>query len=206
MQLTKEDLIKAHEQGLVLKYDNNEFKIVAILNDVYAINYLDSKKVMWWIYESFADCTIEQPKPEYNGRAVKCDSVEQLEWYCKHNNFEYTYSVLIMLVNDSKNIGIENNAVYTDDYAKEINYEIISFSQYCQEQGIKEPKWIQVFEVRDGYNDVVMVSDDNERFWLRKLIKVIQDTSHPFLIDGGTQWRYCRLLKRSEINEIKFID
>jgi hypothetical protein len=144
-----------------------------------------------------------KPK-KYNGRVVKCDTVYQLEWYCKHKKLEYTYSVLIMLVNDSKNIGIKDNSVYTDDYAKELNYEIISFSQYCTENGITEPKWIQGFEVGKDYKEIVSCSNDNVNFRIDILKIVYSDNCEfPFTCVNGS-YRFARYPRKDEINEIKF--
>lgn len=176
MSLTKENLIDAHEQGLIINTKNGNIKIVAILNDIYGVNHFNSNQVKWWMFENFErnQATIEQPKPKYNGRAVKCDTYQQLEWFCKHKNYNYTESRLIEVLNDYKNnIGIEKNIVASDSYAKELNYEIISFSQYCTENGITEPKWIQGFEVGKDYNDVVMVSDDNYGWYSRDRKSVV---------------------------------
>jgi len=84
------------------------------------------------------------------------------------------------------------------------NYEIISFSQYCQEQGIDEPKWIQGFEIGKEYNDVVMCSYDNKLFEPQILTGVF-DTNYPFVCVRG-DYVYCRYPRKGEINEIKFID
>lgn len=205
MSLTKENLIDAHEQGLIINTKNGNIKIVAILNDIYGVNHFNSNQVKWWMFENFErnQATIEQPKPKYNGRAVKCDTYQQLEWFCKHKNYNYTESRLIEVLNDYKNnIGIEKNIVASDSYAKELNYEIISFSQYCTENGITEPKWIQGFEVGKDYNDVVMVSDDNYG-WYSRILKSI--ANNRFIDNNGNAWMFARYPKKGEINEIKFI-
>lgn len=142
---------------------------------------------------------------KYNGRAVKCDTVEQILWYCKHKDLEITKSRAIELLNDYKNnLGVENNRVYSINYAKDMNIEIISFSDYCKEQGIKEPKWIKGFEVRDGYNDVVMVSD-NLKSWHINILQSVNNGLQPFNC-GFHSWKHCRYLNKNEINEIKFVD
>lgn len=146
-----------------------------------------------------------KPKPKYNGRAVKCDTVEQILWYCKHKDSEITKSRAIELLNDYKNnLGVENNRVYSINYAKDMNIEIISFSDYCKENGIKEPKWIKGFEVRDGYNDVVMVSD-NLKSWHINILQSVNNGLQPFNC-GFHSWKHCRYLNKNEINEIKFVD
>jgi hypothetical protein len=135
-----------------------------------------------------------KPK-KYNGRAVKCDTVDQSNWL---GSFELSQS------------DIDNNYVVKTDggycsklFAIENNYEIISFSQYCTENGINEPKWIQGFEVGKDYNDVVMVSDDNV-VWYIDILNSVSIDGH-FNCTVG-EWVYCRYPRKDEINEIKFID
>lgn len=203
--ITKEQLTDAHEQGLSISTRNGNIKIVAILNDVYGVNHCDtnSKLVKWWMFENFErnEAKIEQPKPKYNGKAVKCDTVEQANWLYKK---EYP---------SSKNIHHSRPCqlicIYLThqgwDYEKEAienNYEIISFSDYCKEQGIKEPKWIQGFEVRDGYNDVVMVSDD-KNYWYPCILLSVNDLEEYPFETVVLKHRYCRYLNKNEINEIK---
>jgi hypothetical protein len=277
--LTKEDLIEAHEQCLnVQTKGGTNFKIVANIMDVFAVQYSNSTKISWYGIDKINElqCSIEQPKVDlsilnttdvfylktkkvayvftfdrkndvniyfryqlhltepnnnyvlgiqidcilelrlateseikllfpnykkYNGRAVKCDSVEQLNWlYLKlGKNNEFTDIELCNTIG----LGENDSFCYAQYYAK-LNYEIISFSKYCAENNIKEPIFIQGFEVKDGYNDVVMCSDDNINFTIDTLKEVRQDI-FPFVCDHFN-YKYCRLLKRSEINEIKFID
>ena len=147
-----------------------------------------------------------KPK-KYNGRAVKCDTVEQFVWLLnklesKHlkygkENFESKFNCIDL------SIGTLYTTCESFDYYEKRNYEIISFSDYCKENGITEPKWIQGFEVKDGYNDVVRVCDDQLSWELGRLIKVEKD-SFPFVLDSDCSWKYCRYPKRNEINEIKF--
>jgi hypothetical protein len=212
MQLTKQQLIEAHEQGLNVLTKNGNIKIVSILGDVYGVHHVDtnSKLVKWWLFENFErnDAKIEQPKPKYNGREVKCDSVEQMIWLNSHLK-QKTLNEQYLKTNDcicfSNQHSIFIGKIGTQEYfTNEINYEVISFSQYCQENNINEPQWIQGFEVKDGYNDVVMCSDDNIYFTIDALKEVRQDI-FPFVCEHFN-YKYCRLLKRSEINEIKFID
>ena len=287
MSLTKENLIDAHEQGLIINTKNGNLKIVAILNDIYGVNHFNSNKVQWWMFENFErnQATIEQPKPKidlsilkegeiyfiksdknsyifkflhtrsyntviiwnynfalrnsciyregdginilyitelrlptelelelfyskfpelkpkkYNGRAVKCDTVEQANWMLNKTNFDFEFS----------QSDIDNNYVVKIEggycsklFAIKNNYEIISFTQYCTENGIVEPKWIQGFEVKDGYNDVVMVSDDNYG-WYSRILKSI--ANNRFIDNNGNAWMFARYPKKEEINEIKFID
>lgn len=283
MQLTKEQLIDAHEQGLSINTRNGNIKIVTILGDVYGVNHFNSNQVKWWMFENFErnHATIEQPKPkvdlsilkegeiyfiksntnsylikflysqlkdieiiwncnfalrnnciyrefngikascitelrlpteselelfysnfpelkpkpQYNGRAVKCDTVEQANWL---GSFELSQS------------DIDNNYVVKTDggycsklFAIKNNYEIISFSQYCTENGIVEPKWLQGFEVGKDYNDVVMVSDDNT-VWYIDILKSVSIDGY-FECTGG-EWVYARYPRKNEINEIKFVD
>jgi len=208
--LTKEQLIDAHEQGLIINTRNGNIKIVAILNDIYGVNHCDtnSKLVKWWMFENFErnEAKIEQPKPKYNGRAVKCDTVEQFIWILnklesKHikygkENYEAKFNC----------IDLTKGTLYTTcenfDYYDKRNYEIISFSQYCTENGINEPKWIQGFKVGKDYNDVVMVSDDNKNWEISRLLNV-RECTHPFLTERFS-FKYCRYLNKEEINEIKF--
>jgi hypothetical protein len=202
MSLTKENLIDAHEQGLSINTKNGNIKIVAILNDIYGVNHFNSNQVKWWMFENFErnEAKIEQPKPKYNGRAVKCDTVEQANWLLNKTDFEFEFS----------QSDIDNNYVVKIEggycskiFAIKNNYEIISFSQYCEEQGIKEPIFMQGFEVKDGYNDVVMVSDDNYG-WYSRILKSI--ANNRFIDNNGNAWMFARYPKKEEINEIKFID
>ncbi len=141
-----------------------------------------------------------KPIPKYNGRAVKCDTVEQANWLLNKTDFEFEFS----------QSDIDNNYVVKIEggycskiFAIKNNYEIISFSQYCEEQGIKEPIFMQGFEVKYGYNDVVMVSDDNYG-WYSRILKSI--ANNRFIDNNGNAWMFARYPKKSEINEIKFID
>jgi hypothetical protein len=292
MQLTKQQLIEAHEQGLNVQTNKGNIKIVSILGDVYGVHHVDtnSKLVKWWLFENFErnDAKIEQPKPvdlsilkegeiyfatvasnwifkftskdniliygcyyydfenyvdinpssfsikntkelrlpteselelfytkfpelkpkKYNGRAVKCDSLEQWKWLINKlapnkNVNESLYSNYNLVCESDDKFG-HIGCIGDEEHFILENYEIISFSQYCAEQGIKEPIWIQGFEAKDGYNDVVMCSDNN-RIWSIQVLKSVQKGQNPFYC-GFHSWKYCRLLKRSEINEIKFID
>jgi len=214
IMLTKEDLIEAHEQGLnVQTKGGTNFKIVAYIHDAFAVQYSTSTTISWYSIDKINElqCSIEQPKPKYNGKAVKCDSVEQFIWLL--NKLESKYIKYAKENYESKFncIDLAQGTLYSTcedyDYYNKRNYEIISFSQYCAEQGIKEPIFIQGFEVKCGYNDVVMVSDDNESWYLEKLVGIKKHPVQGWQFETQlTYYRYCRLLKRSEINEIKFID
>lgn len=205
MQLTKEQLIDAHEQGSIINTRNGNIKIVAILGDVYGVNHCDtnSKLVKLWMFENFErnQATIEQHKPKYNGRAVKCDTVEQANWLLNKTNFDFEFS----------QSDIDNNYLVKIEggycskiFAIKNNYEIISFSQYCTENGIKEPKWIQGIEVKDGYNEIVSCSNDNVNFRIDILKIVYSDNCQfPFTCVNGS-YRYARYPRKEEINEIKF--
>jgi hypothetical protein len=147
-----------------------------------------------------------KPKPQYNGRAVKCDSVEQWKWLINkvspnknvNENLYLNYNLVCESDNKFGHIG----CIGDDEHFILENYEIISFSQYCAENNIKEPIWIQGFEVKDGYNDVVMVSNNSIEWYLDILHRIENDK---FLCIGG-MWRKCRYPRKGEINEIKFID
>ena len=212
--LTKEQLTDAHEQGLSISTRNGNIKIVCILNDVYGVNHFNSNKVYWWLFEQFEkqEAKIEQFKPKYNGRAVKCDNLEQIKFVAKNEgsklNIEhYTF-------NDwNQCIIIETKEIYelhrTDKLSVNPNLEIISFSDYCKENGITEPKWIQGFEIGKQYNDVVMVSDDNKN-WCIDLLRVVNidedDNFSPYFNCLNNNWKYCRYPRKNEINEIKFVN
>lgn len=205
MKLTKEQLTDAYEQGLSISIKNGNIKIVAILDNVYGINHFNTKQVQWWLFEQFEEqeATIEQPKPKYNGRAVKCDTVEQANWLLFKINATFNLKDEVR-----KNIDFvidinEKQWSSSKSFYEKLNYEIISFSDYCKENGITEPKWIQGFEVKDGYNDVVMVSDDNYG-WYSRILKSI--ANNRFIDNNGNAWIYARYPKRNEINEIKFVD
>ncbi len=209
MQLTKEKLTDAYEQGLSISTRNGNLKIVAILNDVYGVNHFNSNKVNWWLFEQFEkqEAKIEQPKPKYNGRAVKCDSVEQLQWLFK-TLADSNYEIKNIDINNCFNITIVGFA--SEKYYIENNYEIISFSDYCKENGITEPKWIQGFEVKDGYNDVVMVSDDKISINTSfpnveiRILKEVREHEYPFKMQDGSLFEYARYPRKNEFNEIKF--
>ena len=135
MQLTKEQLTDAHEQGLSISTRNGNIKIVAILNDVYGVNHCDtnSKLVKWWMFENFErnEAKIEQPKPKYNGRAVKCDTLEQLNWLYSKLGKNYNFTDIELY--NTIGLGKEDTFCYAHYYYKQ-NYEIISFSDYCKEK------------------------------------------------------------------------
>jgi len=146
-----------------------------------------------------------KPKPQYNGRAVKCDTVEQWQWLTqslgKFINIQLFESNCCVCIQDKKNEYI--GTIRDEQHFKHECYEIISFSQYCTENGINEPKWIQGFEVKDGYNDVVMVSDDNKN-WEIEVLREVMDITNPFSCSRFS-FKYCRYLNKEEINEIKFV-
>ena len=208
MQLTKQQLTDAYEQGLSINTKNGNIKIVAIINDIYGVNHFNSNKVQWWLFEQFGkqEAKIEYPKPKYNGRAVKCDTVEQWQWVNlslkeKELDLHYFNKANCICISDKNPLFV--GKVHNEEHFKHEGYEIISFSDYCKEQGIEEPKWIQGFEVKDGYNDVVMVSDSGNDWYIDILNSVSIDGN--FYCTGG-EWVYCRLLRKGEIKEIKFID
>ena len=127
--ITKEQLTDAYEQGLSISTRNGNIKIVAILNDVYGVNHFNSNKVNWWLFEQFEkqEAKIEQPKPKYNGRAVKCYTVEQANWLLKLINFNYE-------IVDNKYLVKTDGGICSEIYAIRSNYEIMSFSDYCKEK------------------------------------------------------------------------
>ncbi len=149
-------------------------------------------------YSKFPDL---KPKPKYNGRAVKCDNLEQLTYICKSTNEWHKYNPDPHFNHGYNCFSLTNKACQKEDYYKKHNYEIISFSQYCTENGITEPKWIQGFEVGKDYKDVVMVSDDN-KVWYIDILNSVSIDGH-FNCTGG-EWVYCRYPRKEEINEIKF--
>lgn len=154
-------------------------------------------------YSKFPDL---KPK-KYNGRAVKCDTVDQLQWLFK-TLADSNYEIKNIDINNCFNITIVGFA--SEKYYIENNYEIISFSQYCKENGITEPKWIQGFEVRDGYNDVVMVSDDKISINTSfpnveiRILKEVREHEYPFKMQDGSLFEYARYPRKNEFNEIKF--
>ena len=72
-----------------------------------------------------------KPKPKYNGRAVKCYTVDQLQWLFK-TLADSNYEIKNIDINNCFNITIVGFA--SEKYYIENNYEIISFSDYCKEQ------------------------------------------------------------------------
>lgn len=143
-----------------------------------------------------------KPK-KYNGRAVNCDSLEQAN-YVSNMVYGDSYTPIVgyfcVCIKHPNNQLGWNQSV---EYMENCNYEIISFSQYCQENNIKEPIFIQGFEVGKDYNDVVMVSDDNYG-WYSRILKSI--ANNRFIDNNGNAWMFARYPKKREINEIKFID
>jgi hypothetical protein len=211
MSLTKKQLIDAHEQGLSINTRNGNIKIVCILGDVYGVNHCDnnSKLVKWWMFENFErnEAKIEQTKPKYNGKAVKCDTVEQLRYIATKCN-----SIYLHAIEHNFKEGFNYYQLILDTYrykeeCEKEHIEIISFSQYCTENGINEPKWIQGFEVKDGYNDVVICSNDaNYRTYSFDVLKTVYNHCNNTFCCIGNTWKYCRYPHKNEINEIKFVD
>ena len=68
-----------------------------------------------------------KPKPKYNGRAVKCYTVEQANWLLKLINFNYE-------IVDNKYLVKTDGGICSEIYAIRSNYEIMSFSDYCKEK------------------------------------------------------------------------
>ena len=285
--LTKQDLIDAHDQGLnVQTKGGTNFKIVAYLMDVFAVQYSNSTKISWYGIDKINElqCSIEskieidfsilnkdniyvfktklhtyiskyrsqkkeyielnsncllknnlidpfirgletcviteintptesdlelfyskfpelKPKTKYNGRAVKCDTVEQLRYVATKYKSEYLNDLKCNFVDGYNYYEFDTDTYRTEKECIITEIEIISFSQYCTENGIVEPKWIQGFEVKDGYNDVVMVSDDNYG-WYSRILKSI--ANNRFIDNNGNAWMFARYPKKEEINEIKF--
>ena len=168
--------------------------------DVYNITELrlPTESELELFYSKFPEL---KPKPKYNGRAVKCDNLEQLTYICKSTNEWHKYNPDPHFNHGYNCFSLTNKACQKEDYYKKHNYEIISFSQYCTENGITEPKWIQGFEVGKDYKDVVMVSDDN-KVWYIDILNSVSIDGH-FNCTGG-EWVYCRYPRKEEINEIKF--
>ena len=75
---------------------------------------------------------------------------------------------------------------------------VISFSDYCKEQGIEEPKWNQGFEVRDGYNDLVLIRDFKSEQWMGAILSKV--TEKKFIDNAGIYWNHARLPKKDEFN------
>ena len=167
--------------------------------DVYNITELrlPTESELELFYSKFPEL---KPK-KYNGRAVKCDNLEQLTYICKSTNEWHKYNPDPHFNHGYNCFSLTNKACQKEDYYKKHNYEIISFSQYCTENGITEPKWIQGFEVGKDYKDVVMVSDDN-KVWYIDILNSVSIDGH-FNCTGG-EWVYCRYPRKEEINEIKF--
>ena len=162
MALTREEfdnlkvgdtLIDENENTLLIEIKAPN-SVVAICNDAEIITYL---------FNELNDNGYSLKKePQYSGTAVKCESHEQIEWLCERlsgdryihycqGNFEDNYNY----------IDLDNSTVLTEIQCKKNNYQIISFSEYCHQEGIEEPKWIQGFLVGD-YSDKnvwVKVSD-----------------------------------------------
>lgn len=216
MQLTKEQLTDAYEQGLSISTKSGtKLKIVANLMDIFAIQYYNSTKIEWFSIEKFNElqCTIEQPKPKYNGRSVKCDTVEQWQWLNlslkeKELDLHYFAKANCICISDKNHLFV--GKVHNEEHFKHEGYEIISFSDYCKEKGITEPKWIQGFEVKDGYNDVVMVSDDKISINTSfpnveiRILKEVREHEYPFKMQDGSLFEYARYPRKNEFNEIKF--
>lgn len=79
-------------------------------------------------YSKFPDL---KPKPKYNGRAVKCDTLEQLNWLYSKLGKNYNFTDIELY--NTIGLGKEDTFCYAHYYYKQ-NYEIISFSDYCKEK------------------------------------------------------------------------
>lgn len=188
------------KQGDVLICGGDEFKVNHVVNDVAVImnKYNTVYHHSFWELKNFSFKT----KPKYKGRAVKCDSVEQANWLQKRLN-----PLFDSICHSQKDSII---CVYlTDkgwDYEEAIDkemYEIISFSQYYQENNITEPKWFKGFEVKKGYNDIMIVSGSNNN----ECVRLIEEVSYNCFIDDiKMKWINARYPSKGEINPIKFVD
>jgi len=212
MSLTKENLIDAHEQGLSINTKNGNIKIVAILNDIYGVNHFNSNQVKWWMFENFErnEAKIEQPKPKIDLSILKEGEI----YYAKGiSNYEYIF--IFDNINDykiivKKGLCVQDNFETSSFIAKKNNLielrlptELELELFYSKFPELKPKKYIQGFEVKDGYNDVVMVSDDNYG-WYSRILKSI--ANNRFIDNNGNAWMFARYPKKEEINEIKFID
>jgi hypothetical protein len=149
--------------------------------------------------------TFPELKPKkYNGRAVKCDSIEQMRYLSTKYKSEYLQYIESNLKDGYYFYEFDSDTYRMEKECEKYNIEIISFTQYCAENNIKEPKWIQGFEVGKEYNDVVMCSYDNILF-IPQILTGVFNTNYPFVCENG-DYVYCRYARRNEINEIKFID
>ena len=213
MQLTKEQLTDAHEQGLSISTRNGNIKIVAILNDVYGVNHCDtnSKLVKWWMFENFErnEAKIEQPKPKIDFSILKEGDI----YFAKSTMYEYVFKFRISsesaIIWDS-NILLRDSEIYNGSGGIKLNYvtelrlptesELELF--YSKFPELKPKKYIQGFEVGKEYNDVVMVSDDLKS-WHINILQSVNNGLQPFNC-GFHSWKHCRYLNKNEINEIKF--
>lgn len=136
--ITKEQLTDAYEQGLSISTRNGNIKIIAILGDVYGVNHCDtnSKLVKWWMYENFErnEAKIEQPKQKYNGRAVKCETVEQLRYIATRHKSEYIEYADNNFFERFNYYEYDTDTYRTEQECIKAELEIISFSDYCKEK------------------------------------------------------------------------
>jgi hypothetical protein len=221
MSLTKEQLINAHDQGLVINTRNGNLKIVAILNDIYGVNHFNSNKVQWWMFENFErnQATIEQPKPKIDLSILKEGEI----YFGKTKNSQvvFKYKNIDTEIHSYAMYFIGYNTKFTNcnmcdvDNITELRLPTESELElfYSRFPELKPKKYIQGFEVGKNYNDVVFVSDShlsiNTSFpnvSMRILKEVREDIDYPFIMHDNSMFAYARYPHKEEINEIKFID
>lgn len=215
MSLTKEQLIDAHEQGSIINTRNGNIKIVAILGDVYGVNHCDtnSKLVKLWMFENFErnQATIEQPKPK-----IDLSILKEGEIYYAKGISTYEYIFIFDSIDDykiivKKGLSVQDNFITGTFLAKKnqlIELRLPTESElelfYSKFPKLKPKKYIQGFEVKDGYNEIVSCSNDNVNFRIDILKIVYSDNCEfPFTCVNGS-YRYARYPRKEEINEIKF--
>ena len=215
MQLTKEQLIDAHEQGSIINTRNGNIKIVAILGDVYGVNHCDtnSKLVKLWMFENFErnQATIEQHKPKIDLSILKEGEIYFAKSTMYNYLFKLRYSTQSEIIWDS-NVLLRDNEInnlsagiklsYVSELRLPTESELELF--YSRFPELKPKKYIQGFEVKDGYNEIVSCSNDNVNFRIDILKIVYSDNCQfPFTCVNGS-YRYVRYPHKEEINEIKF--
>lgn len=191
--MTKQELQEAFEQGLELELDDTNIKIIQIIDNIYFVSFNGSANLLACTIDRFKSAEVIN-KPKYNGKAVKCDNIEQIRYLSKDTRHDYEFNAS----KENRYYLLGFGYLLYKECCIENNYEIISFSDYCKEQGIEEPKWNQGFEVRDGYNDLVMVRDNDFTEWKGRILSMV--TEFYFIDKQGSPWKYARLPKKDEFN------
>ena len=139
---------------------------------------------------------LKEPK-QYNSTAVKCDTVEQANWLLEKLDFGFRLSQ--KQIQNKACIYVEDINRGTWDYQIDVSskIQVISFSEYCKQEGIEEPPLYCGFEVGDyseknvwvKVSDISIENAKNQNNAYRLL--TVDNNKYPFIDANYNAWKYA---------------